>query len=94
MTDNLRWCERAADGRGKTLPGWARSAALAENGTVFVPAALAGETQTVLCASYDGVPMAQYKGHAFVPSDWLRKERPDTAELVFLIEKHVRKYFA
>ena len=91
MTTNLRWCE--VDAGKRNQPAWLRSAALADDGTVFVPAAIAGETDVSLSAAYDGVTIVKYRNHVFVPSDWLKQEYRQTADLVFKIERGVREFF-
>lgn len=87
--DDIRWCE--VDTRD---PRWARSAGLAGDGTVFVPAAIAGETDAFLSAGYDGVTIVRYLSHAFVPADWLKKAYPQKADLVSKIEREVQEFFA
>jgi hypothetical protein len=93
MTIDLQWCEFAAQGR--KVPIWVRSAALASDGTVFIPAMVAGsESDAILSAGYDGVTMVRYRGHAYVPANWLRQEYPHAADLTMKIERGVREYFA
>ena len=63
------------DGFKKKMPAWQRSVLVHDDGTIFVPACLgASETEVMLCAGYDGIGIAQHKGHLFVPIDWLEKE--------------------
>jgi hypothetical protein len=91
--DKLRWCEVSAQGR--RIPAWARRAALAADGTVFVPAAVAGsEMDAVLSAGYDGVTIVHYGDHAYVSAEWLRQEYPKAANLVIKIERSVREHFS
>jgi len=93
MTIDLQWCEVAAQGR--KVPIWARSAALASDGTVFIPAVVAGsESDAVLSAGYDGVAIVRYRGHAYLPTEWLRHEYPQAANLSLKIERGVREFFA
>lgn len=83
------------DGGDRRSPAWLRSAALSPDGTVFVPAAVAGsETDALLSAAYDGVTILRHRGHAYVPVGWLRLEYPQAANLAFKIEHGVREYFA
>jgi hypothetical protein len=92
-TDTLQWCEVGAKGRG--VPAWARRAALAADGTVFIPAAVAGsEMDAVLSAGYDGVTIVQDRGHAYLPAEWIRQEYPKAANLTMKIERSVREFFA
>lgn len=59
------------------LPEWARSVLRHDDGTLFLPAVLgASEMEVLLCAGYDGTPVAQHKDHLFVPMDWLAREFP------------------
>ncbi len=88
----LQWCEVPA--QGKKVPAWARRAALAPDGTVFVPAVIAGsEMDAVLSAGYDGVTIVKNGDHAYVPAGWLRQEYPIAESLSFKIERHVREVF-
>jgi hypothetical protein len=90
---SFRWCEASAGDR--KVPVWARSAALAPDGAVFVPAAITGlEMDVILSAGYDGVTIVRYRKHAYVPVDWLRREYPKVADLATKIELSVREYFA
>ena len=92
-TDTLRWCEVGA--KGRKVPAWARRAALAADGTVFIPAAVAGsEMDAVLSAGCDGVTIIQDGGHAYVPAEWIRQEYPTAANLSLKIERTVREFFA
>lgn len=92
MAIDLRWC--TVDDLGRRISGWARSAALATDGTVFVPAAIVGEADAVLSAGFDGVTIVRYRNHAFVPATWLRTEYPKAADLILKIERGVREHFA
>jgi hypothetical protein len=94
VTDQkFQWC--TVDAGARKVPVWLRSAALAPDGTVFVPAAIAGsEMDTLLSAAYDGTTMVKSDGHIYVPADWLKREYPKTAELVAKIEHGVREFFA
>ena len=75
---------------GLNLPEWVRTSLLDRHGTVFVPAAIGGsEAEVVLCAIHDGEPVMRHMGHAFVRTDWLRRERPSEAALLDLIESRV-----
>ncbi len=58
------------------LPKWMRSFGVDIDGDIFVPAIYSGQSEmaTMLCASYDGIPISSYKRHTFVPLEWLEKE--------------------
>jgi len=74
---------------GKRFPEWRRSFGVSDNGTVFVPAAMAGdetEQNVMLCALGDKQGTAVYLDHHFVPSDWLKNEFPKHSELIEIIE--------
>jgi hypothetical protein len=89
----LRWCE--VDAGERKVPAWLRSAALATDGTVFIPAAVVGsEMDAVLSAGYDGVTIVRYRGHTYVPADWIRQEYPQATDLSMRIERRVREHFA
>ena len=75
----------------KHVAKWKRLAALADDGTVYIPAAISGNEQiAVLSASWDGVSMVTHLNHAYLPSAWLAKEYPATEKVCALIERHVR----
>ena len=85
---NLRILEFEPQGGRKTKsPAWARTVLVSPDGSILLPAALFGsETQVILCAMIDGVPVTTYKKHGYVPLDWalrdltVRKEIVDQAE--------------
>jgi hypothetical protein len=87
----MQWIEVPNTSR-KNVPAWQRSAGLADDGTVFVPAAIAGnEEAAVLSASWDGVGVVLYKKHAFLPAGWIAQEHPTARELCGKIERKVRE---
>jgi hypothetical protein len=89
----LRWCE--VDAGERKVPAWLRSAALATDGTAFIPAAVVGsELDEVLSAEYDSVTIVRYRGHAYVPADWIRREYPQATDLSIRIERGVREHLA
>jgi hypothetical protein len=81
---------------GSDRPAWMRSAALADDGTVFAPAAIAGnELRSFLVAAWDGdVPTVTDHGHYYLPTSWLAREYPDVADIGTLIEKRVAEFTA
>lgn len=85
----MDWFETALQDRN--YPGWLRSAAINEEGTVFAPAALTGnEMSAFLKASWDGVRAVIYRGHVFLPTTWLALEYPQVEMLCEKIESRVR----
>jgi hypothetical protein len=96
-TDDLRWCEVPnPPSSGKRAPKWARSAALAGDGTVFIPAVVTGrsEMEVLLCAGYDGTQAVLVGKHTYYPADWIAREWPEVKELALKIEVGVRELFA
>ena len=91
----MQWLE-VPDTTNRKVPGWVRSAGLADDGTVYVPAKIAGdEMAAVLSASWDGVDgVVSYRGHPFLPADWVKKEHPHTRELCEKIEYKVKRAFS
>jgi hypothetical protein len=85
----LEWC--CVEGNG---PKWARLAALSDDGTVFIPAALMGnETRAFLCASWDGLPAAMEAGHVYLPAKWMASNCPDIADDILNTEVSIRRAF-
>lgn len=85
----MDWYETAP--QDKKFPGWLRSAAINEEGTVFAPAALTGnEGGAFLCASWDGVPTVIHRGHVYLPTAWLAREHPQVELLCKKIDSTVR----
>lgn len=81
----------------KRFPEWRRSFGVSDNGTVFVPAAMAGdetEMNVMLCACSDGQGTAVYLDHHFVPSVWLKNEFPKHSELIEIIEARAQTAFS
>jgi hypothetical protein len=72
-----------------------RSAALSDDGTVFIPAAIAGhEQQAVLCATWDGtVPLVIDDDHAYLPAQWMAREYPEIADICHVIEEQTKAHF-
>ena len=78
--------------KGQTVPRWQCQAACAADGTIFAPAAIAGnETAVFLCAGYDGVPCVVDAKHVYLPTDWLAREYPAVRDICAVIEKRVRE---
>jgi hypothetical protein len=74
------------------VPQWLITAGISDDGTVFVPARIAGnETAVTLAAGWDGnVAMAIYRDHAFLPVEWMVREYPKLADDLRAVEKKVR----
>ncbi|MDU8428602.1 hypothetical protein RYA99_09430 [Pseudomonas syringae pv. actinidifoliorum] len=82
---------------GKRFPEWRRSFGVGDNGTVFVPSAMAGsetEVNVMLCALADRQRTATHLNHHFVPSDWLKNEFPKHFELIEIIETRAQTAFS
>ena len=61
-------------------------------GDRFRCGAVAGnELAVTLAANFDSVPQAVYRGHAFVPVDWMAREYPQTAGGLRFVERRVRE---
>lgn len=69
------------------LPEWKREAALAADGTVFMPAFFCGAENIVFLAvqNYE-IPIILSGDHLLVPTDWVVKSFPDNKELKALAE--------
>jgi hypothetical protein len=79
---------------GHDRPLWQRSAFVADDGTVYVPAALTDDRElaVVLKAAWDGnVSLVFQDGHYFLPARWIAVEYPEVADLCDLIERRVRE---
>ena len=80
------------DGEGAR---WRRSVLENDEGEMFVPAGGIGmgDTEAMLCCSYDGTPIVYHNDHCFVPARWAVREfsvsRPDDAEAIRSICKRV-----
>lgn len=75
--------------RGKRFPEWRRSFGVCDTGTVYVPAAMAGdesEMKVFMCACGDGQSTAVHLEHHFVPSAWLKIVFPKHSDLIGMIE--------
>lgn len=76
------------DDETKKIPKWQRSILVAEDNTVFLAAALAGnETAISMAYGFDGGPAYIHRKHFFVPTHWLAKEYPALVELTKNAEK-------
>lgn len=90
----LRWCA-VPNPPGHRKPEWFRSAALAEDGTVYAPAVVAGnELAVTMAATYDGVSALVSDHHVYLPTDWLAREYPVVADICEKIAQKTREHFA
>ena len=79
---------------GHKKPQWMLSAALADDGTVFVPAVIAGnEGRVLLMASWDGISSVFDDGHIYLPADWMALEWPDISDVCLQIKSRVHEHF-
>jgi hypothetical protein len=60
----------------RKMPLWARRAFVADDGQVFLPAAMmfGNEMKALLMLGYDGPPVVTYDGHLYAPADWMIRE--------------------
>jgi hypothetical protein len=81
------WIEVPEGAVGRS-PAWMRQVGLAPDGTIYLPAAFAGdEREMANRAIRDGQYPVTHKRHAFVPADWLARTAPDKADLRASVEK-------
>lgn len=95
--EGARVCTVPARPGASPTPDWLRSAILGPGGEVYAPAAVAGpgvEAELAGRALREGVPVAMFEGHPFVPTGWLAAEFPDRAAAVLKIEHVTRRHFA
>jgi hypothetical protein len=89
----LQWRFVPQPETGKQVPKWMRSAAIDDDGTVFVAAAMAGNAQaSFLSACFDGVPVVQDRwGHVYLPTSWMAQEYSSWSEVFASIERRMRE---
>ncbi|MBS3188602.1 hypothetical protein JIQ88_27305 [Pseudomonas sp. PCH44] len=88
MNVELDWVEFQGS---KGVPWWMLTVAISNTGTIFVPAAFAGDEQVVqFSTQIDDTPYAMSDGHVFVPSTWLAAKFPTTRELCEMMERWVK----
>jgi hypothetical protein len=75
------------------VPEWMRSFGIHPEKGIFVPAIYSGqnETETMLCASFDGISICSHRGHIFVPLAWMEEEYPKEVELFQRIREKVEQ---
>ena len=85
---------KSPDGAKAKSPVWMRTAMVRLDGQILLPAALFGaETQVILCAMIDGVPITSHKTHGYVPMDWAFRELT-VPKVVADQEENIRKNIA
>jgi hypothetical protein len=88
-TTSMKWFEIEPPAEYKSKR--AIKAALSDDGTVFIPAAVAGsEFKVMLCAECDGVVAVFVDRHLFVPVDWLAREFSEVADVCRAVAEQVR----
>ena len=86
----MKWC--CVEGPG---PEWVRSAALDDEGTVFVPAIITGsEAFALICAVHDGTKMVLDGEHVYLPATWLAMNYPDVSAMCTKIDTRMRAHFS
>ena len=77
---------------GPAIPKWKRTLAVSDDGTVYMPAAAAGnENEVGMRASFDGVSAVVISKHLFLPTNWLTREYPDVADICANAEAKARE---
>jgi hypothetical protein len=75
-------------------PAWMRRVGRAPGGTIYLPAAFAGdELEMADRAIRDGQYPVNYMDHAFAPSDWIARVAPDKADLCASAERFAVHFF-
>lgn len=92
MNTNLKWMTVENPPGHKRLSKWKRSAAIDENGVVFAPAIICGNENAVfMCAIFDGEPYALIDCHPYFRTAWLKREYPDYADIMDIIESRMKE---
>ena len=87
------WIEVPDSAVGRS-PAWMRRVGLAPDGTIYLPAAFAGdELEMADRAIRDGQCSVDYMDHAFAPSDWIARVAPDKADLCASAERLAGHFF-
>ena len=82
------------EGEKAVCPKWMRTLLIFEEGRrIMVPAAASGQHEFLcsMAAGWDGILSTSYRGHVFLPLDWMRREYPDREELWNLMQKNADK---
>lgn len=86
----LTWITMAPPKGWVPRPKWQRSAAIDQDGEVYIPAVIAGNEKTVfLCVAGDIEPVVIDSGHLFVRATWMAREFPAERAVCELILRRV-----
>jgi hypothetical protein len=87
------WVEVPSRAVGRS-PAWMRRVGLAPDGTIYLPAAFAGDEQEMAArAIREGQFPVAHMRHTFAPSDWIARAAPDKADLCASAEKFAVHFF-
>ncbi|MCL1635720.1 hypothetical protein M2650_13910 [Luteimonas sp. SX5] len=80
---HVTWYEAGKPDPNIPAPPWARVFGIANDGTVYAPAALTGdEGATLEKAAAEGIAAAMKNEHAFLPIPWLLRAYPYEFEVI------------
>lgn len=84
------------DRPGNDTPRWVRSVAVADNGTIYAPAAMTDdESGAFIRVFFDGdVAMIFDEDHLYLPTGWIADAYPRVADICDKIEAKVRDWHA
>ncbi len=79
----VTWYEAGKPDPTAFAPAWTRVFGIANDGTVYAPAALTGdEGETLAKAAAEGIAAAMKNDHAFLPIQWLVRSYPYEFEVI------------
>ena len=86
----MHWVE-IEQPKGSSVPLWQRCGGVAEDGVVFIPAAVTGNEQDVEArAKASGTTVVNHLDHLFVPATWMAVEFSALKQLCELMETKVK----
>jgi hypothetical protein len=89
----MHWVE-IEQPQGAAVPLWQRSGAIAEDGTVFIPAAITGSEKDVVArANTASITVVTYLEHSFVPAEWMGKEFSALKKMCDLMDAKVKDLY-
>jgi len=94
-TDSLRRITVENREVKKILPLWIRTSFIDDDSDeIFIPAAVISknETEIMMCASFDGVPIVIDSGHTYVPVSWAEQNYPGIGMLFDQVRETMKKY--
>jgi hypothetical protein len=92
-TEDFLWIDVPENAVGRS-PAWMRRVGLSPDGTIYLPAAFAGdELEMTVRAIREGEFPVTHLLHTFVPSGWLARVAQDKAELCASVEKAVIHFY-